>query len=113
MLCATFLTAHLADKVLEGNFAWIKIPWKLFLPNFIECRIKFATQFVKVEYILASFMKSCAKIISKMFAERCNLLYPVWPRVYSSSVPRQIGGFLTARTKYMTGAPANVEVKPS
>ena len=43
---------------------------------------------------------------------RCNLLYPVWPRVYSSSVPRQIGGFLTARTKYMTGAPADVEVKP-
>ena len=42
-----------------------------------------------------------------------NLLYPVWLASVFQQRARQIGGFLTARTKYMTGAPpANVEVKP-
>ena len=79
----------------------------------------FLAQFHRMSHkICDTICKREEKFASEHFRDhpdvcRCNLLYPVWPRVYSSSVPRQIGGFLTARTKYMTGAPpANVEVKP-
>ena len=81
MLCATFFGQHFADKVLEENFAWIKIQWKLFLANFVECRIKFATQFVKEENILAFSAKSCliamniSKIILKFADVTSSILF--------------------------------------
>ena len=99
-----------------------KNPAKTFPAQFhINCRIKFAAQFVKWEYISALFLKSyevfdwscfTSCLIVVMFS-LVNLLYPVWLASVFQQRARQIGGFLTARTKYMTGAPpANVEVKP-
>ena len=79
--CVPLFGQHFADKVLEENFAWIKIQWKLFLANFVECRIKFATQFVKEENIWAFSAKSCliamniSKIILKFADVTSSILF--------------------------------------
>ena len=110
---SNFFGQNFADQVWEGNFAWIKIQRKLFLANFIKCRIKFATQFVK-----AGIYKH-GSIVSKKSPRLCRrtfwcshlccnlLLHLVWSwECIPAAYERQIGGFLTtSRTKYMTGRP--------